>query len=240
MACVEKASCASTRLFWGGSRGVQADTHHRDGCKPTATSPWCFLCSQGTAGPEDKRDSEAEWANRFGDHSSLRAHSHSLIFLVSPTPLNLKASIMLWKTQVLAWPVLAAAQRTISHHSPQGAPGELEKQQRNGNMKSKDENYSHCFVSLHLSPPTSCSSKAESKTARDTKPSLCSLKTRSLFIFKWKSVKLIKWRCNGLILYSLENIVMAINSSDGACMCEHECLVMSHKLQAGLRLLSLH
>lgn len=30
-----------------------------------------------------------------------------------------------------------------SHSSPQGAPGELEKQQRNGNMKSKAENYSH-------------------------------------------------------------------------------------------------
>lgn len=28
---------------------------------------------------------------------------------------------------------------------------------------------------------------------------------------------------------------MAINSSDGACMCEHECLVTSHKPQAGLR-----
>lgn len=90
-----------------------------------------------------------------------------------------------------------------------------------------------------LSLPTSCSSKAESKTALETNPSFCSLKTRSLFIFKWKSVKLIMGICNGLILYSLENIVMAINSSDGACMCEHECLVTSHNLQAGPRLLSL-
>jgi len=50
---------------------------------------------------------------------------------------------MLWKSQVLILAFLAATEPATSRSSPQGAPGELEKQQRNGNMKSKDENFSH-------------------------------------------------------------------------------------------------
>lgn len=74
-------------------------------------------------------------------HSSSQQQSN--ILGIPSISSNLKASFTLWKSQVLAWTSLAATESVTSCSPPQGAPEELEKQQQNGNMKSKDENYSH-------------------------------------------------------------------------------------------------
>lgn len=81
-----------------------------------------------------------------------------------------------------------------------------------------------CLFVSDTDAPCGHHNKARIKMQREVRPFLCNPKPGNPFKFKWISVKLIKRRCNALVLCSLENNLLVINSSGSGRNSLHACL----------------